>query len=451
MYNVNLDSNNYTFNSSFHKPFYSPTKNQITQYQKNFISHYQDQNRMYNNSFYSNAQSPYIFPIPKNRINNFLQRTPSPPSYNRLIFQYKNNFSKFVNNQSPPNIKRSSGNMINQFSPMHLLPRPVSPDLLNATTNNNKVNPLFQNPITSININNMHRYAKTPEPRRNDLNNSLSMSNYNPNNISGSQSNMNNINNVSPVNNITHIAQYSNNLPINSRNQKKISQHLFRNSKDLVNNNNIIYQMHNMNNLNDNSQNNNFQNISTDKDSSISKNINSNIHNIHVINPRNSNENQGNYNSSGKSNPAIIYNPNQNATPNNINNNQNNYSSSGKNNPAINYNLNHQNQNYYNSPGKNIPVAKFYPNRNFSPHNLIQNLKNDNSNSSGKSNLAVYIPSQNIDPNIGNYNSPANNINNIHLIHPPHIVVQNHINIIPIKKPIFSDRRNILIMIIIYR
>jgi hypothetical protein len=323
---------------------------------------------MYNNSFYSNAQSPYIFPIPKNRINNFLQRTPSPPSYNRLIFQYKNNFSKFVNNQSPPNIKRSSGNMINQFSPMHLLPRPVSPDLLNATTNNNKVNPLFQNPITSININNMHRYAKTPEPRRNDLNNSLSMSNYNPNNISGSQSNMNNINNVSPVNNITHIAQYSNNLPINSGSQKKISQNLIRNSKDLANNNNIIYQMHNMNNLNDISQNNNFQNISTDKDSSISKNINSNIHNIHVINPRNSNENQRNYNSSGKNNPAIIYNPNQNASPNNINNNQNNYSSSGKNNPAINYNLNHQNQNYYNSPGKNNPVTNFYLNRNLFPH-----------------------------------------------------------------------------------
>jgi hypothetical protein len=254
---------------------------------------------------------------------------------------------------------------------------------------------------------------------------------------------MNNINNVSPVNNITHIAQYSNNLPINSGSQKKISQNLIRNSKDLANNNNIIYQMPHMNNINNISQNKNFQNISIDQDSSISNNINSNIHNIHVINPRNSNENQGNYNSSGKSNPAIIYNPNQNASPNNINNNQNNYSSSGKNNPAINYNLNHQNQNYYNSPGKNIPVAKFYPNRNFSPHNLIQNLKNDNSNSSGKSNLAVYIPSQNIDPNIGNYNSPANNINNIHLIHPPHIVVQNHINIIPIKKPIFSDRRNI--------
>ena len=445
MYNVNLHSNNFTFNSSFHNQFYSPTKNQITQYQKNFIGHYQDQNRMNNNSFYSNAQSPYIFPIPKNRINNFLQRTPSPPSYNRLIFQYKNNFSKFVNNQSPPNIKRLSGNMINQFSPMHLLPRPVSPDPLNATTNNNKVYPLFQNPITSININNIHRYAKTPEPRRNDLNNSFNMSNYNPNNISGTQSNIN-INNVSPVNNITHIAQYSNNLPINSRNKKKIS----------VNNNNIIYQMPNMNNLNDISQNNNFQNISTDKDSSISKNINSNIHNIHVINPRNSNENQSNYNSSGKNNPAIIYNPNQNASPNNINHKQNNNSSSGNNNPDINYNLNQnsqkiiQNQNYYNSPGKNIPATNYYLNKNLSPQNFIQNLKNGNSNSSGKSNLPVYrhnqnISSQNIDPNIGNYNSPANNINNIQIIHPPHNVDPNHINIIPIKKPFFfnSDRKNI--------
>jgi hypothetical protein len=346
--------------------------------------------------------------------------------------------------------------MINQFSPMHLLPRQVSPDPLNATTNNNKVYPLFQNPITSININNMHRYAKTPEPRRNDLNNSFNMSNYNPNNISGTQSNIN-INNVSPVNNITHIAQYSNNLPINSGSQKKISQNLIRNSKDLANNNNIIYQMPHMNNINNISQNKNFQNISSDQDSSISNNINSNIHNIHVINPRNSNENQGNYNSSGKSNPAIIYNPNQNASANNINHNQNNYSSSGNNNPDINYNLNQnspkisQNQDYYNSPGKNIPATNLYFNRNFSPQYFNQKPNNDNNNSSKKSNLAVYynhnqnISSQNIDPNIGNYNSPANNINNIQVIHPPHNFDHNHINIIPIKKHFFlnSDRRNI--------
>ena len=116
MYNVNLYSNNHNVNSSFSKQFYSPARNQITQYQKNFISHYQDQNRMNNNSFYTNAQTPYIFPIPKSRMSNFIQRTPSPPPYSRLIYTYKDNFTKLVYNHSPQNLNRLSRNMINQLS-----------------------------------------------------------------------------------------------------------------------------------------------------------------------------------------------------------------------------------------------------------------------------------------------------------------------------------------------
>ena len=463
MYNVNLHS----FNSSFYKQFYSPTKNQITQYQKNFISHYQGQNRMNNNSFFSNAQSPYIFPIPKNRINNFLQRSPSPPPYSRLIFNYKDNYTKLVYNQSPQNINRLSGNMINQFSPMHLLPRKASPDQLNATTNNNVVYPLLQNPITSININNkIHRYAKTPEPKRNELNNSLNMSNSNPNNISGAQSNLSNMNNSNGVKNIVHIYAHSNNLPIsqgiqnnnnnymngnnmNVLNLKKIPQNLSRNSTDLENNNNINYQMPNINNnLNDISQNKNFQKISVDKNSSISNNINSTDNNIHTINP-NISQKQNKLNSSGKNNIVVNYNLNQNFSPNHSSN-QNDYNSSGKNNIVVNYNPNQNfspnhssNQNDYNFSGKNNPSKNYILN----PNNSSQNFNNDNHNSSGKSNPAVlYDPnqnnsSQNIDPNLNNF--PAKNINNIQVIYPkkPNNFDQNHINIIPIRKPIFPIYR----------
>jgi hypothetical protein len=415
---------------------------------------------MNNNSFYSNAQSPYIFPIPKNRINHFLQRPPSPPPNSRLIFNYKDNYTKLVYNQSPQNLNRLSRNMINQFSPIQVLPRPASPDLLNATTNNNKVYPLFQNPITSININNkINRYAKTPEPRRNELNNSLNMSNSNPSNISGVQSNlsnmnnmkiinnMNNINNKSPMNNITQIAHFNNNLFINSGNQnninnhfnknnilalKKNSQNLIRNSNDSINKN-INYQKSNINNnLSDISQNKNSQNKSVDRDSNISNNI-------HVINSQNLND----YNSSGNNNPVIIYNPNQNASPNNINHAQNNFNSSGNNNPATNFNLNQnsqnisQNQNVFNSSGNNIPSTNFYFQKNINTENFNQN--HNNYISSRKSNLAMNdIPNQNLDPNINN--SPVNNINNFPVAPKiePYNNDPNHINIIQIKNPIFS-------------
>ena len=81
------------------------------------------------------------------------------------------------------------------------------------------------------------------------------------------------------------------------------------------------------------------------------------------------------------------------------------------------------------------------------PNNSSQNFNNDNHNSSGKSNPAVlYDPnqnnsSQNIDPNLNNF--PAKNINNIQVIYPkkPNNFDQNHINIIPIRKPIFPIYR----------
>ena len=464
MYNVNLYSNNHNVNSSFSKQFYSPARNQITQYQKNFISHYQDQNRMNNNSFYTNAQTPYIFPIPKSRMSNFIQRTPSPPPYSRLIYTYKDNFTKLVYNHSPQNLNRLSRNMINQLSPIHYIPRQVSPDPLNATTNNNKVYPLFQNPINAININNkLHRYAKTPEPKRNELNISLNMSNSNPNNISGNQSNLSNMNNLSQVNNITHIYGYSNNLPINQGNQnninnnlnqnningfnlKKISQNSIRNSMDLVNNNNSNYQMSNINeNLNNISQNKNSQKILVDRNSSISNNINSTANNIHAINPPNINQNQSNYNSSGKNIPSIKYNPIQNLSIQN----QINYNSSDKNILDINYNPNKNlsphnnspNQNNYNSSGKNIPNINYYVNPNIPSQNFNQKYNNDNYNSSGKSNPAVLynpnqnFPSQNIDPNLNN--SRANNNNNIQVINQNPYVESKPINLIPIKKPFY--------------
>ena len=501
MYNVSLYSNNHNYSSSFYKQFYSPKKNHLFQYQKNYISYYQDQNRMNDNSFYSNAQSPYIFPIPKNRMNNFIQRTPSPPPNNRLIFNYKNNYTKLAYNHSPQNLTRLSRNMINQFSPMNIIPRQASPDPLNATTNNNQIYPYIQNPITSININNkVHKYAKTPEPKRNHFDNSLNISNSNPNNISGSQSNlsnMNNMNNLSPVNNITHIPQYSNNIPINQGNQNninnnlnqnnvnvfhKISQNSIRNSKDLVNNNNIIninYQMPNMNNnLNVISQNKNFQNVSNDKTSSISNNYNSSAHNIHVINPQNINQNQINNNSSGKNIPAINYNPNQNFSPQHFNQNQNNYNSSGKNIPVINYNPNHnfsplnKKGNNINSSGKNNPVIILEVNQNINQnkkkdipdinYNLNKNNSSENinkkfDNSSGKNNPVInYDPnqnksSQNIDPNLNNYNYPVNNINNIHVIYPisPHFGQPSHLNIIPKEKPINGFFRRNLNQIVI--
>ena len=437
MYNVNLYSNNHTFGSSFHKQFYSPTKNQLTQYQKNFISQYQDQNRINNNSFYSTAQSPYIFQIPKNRINNFLQRTPSPPPYNRFVYNYKENFNKLLYNQSPQNLKKLN----RQISPMNLMPRPASPDPLNSTTNNNIVSTLFQNPITSININKeMHRY-KTPEPRRNNFNNSLNVSNSN---ISDLQKNANNLNHVNNIRNISQYNNVNNNSQINLGNQsnisnntnqnnikiiKKISKNSIRNSFDSSNNSN--YQMPYMNNNlnptnyvnnkkeNYNPQNKNFQNISVDKNSSISNNNGTSANNIQVINPGNINQIESKYNFSNIL--PINYNHSQNANISQIQRN-NNFS------------------------GKNIPNINNLLKYGISPQQI--NQKHNNYNFSKKSNQAINISpihsQNNFDPNLNNIPFPY--INNINVINQNRILnVKEEVNyIIPIPKQILKNKVDFL-------